>query len=111
MYPSGYDVLISKHEMLINVSSVFDKVHEYLKDLRKSNPRDALLRPHKVAKYVSEKLTNYIHDYIPSYLENENGQCNNGGCIPTRQLGGGIVGCELCNKSFYLYEIKTESVI
>ena len=110
MYPAGYDVLISKHEMLVNVSSVFDDVHKYLAEVFAINRNDKQLKPHKVAKYVNEKLTNYIHDYKPAYLDDEQGHCDEGGCIPTRQYGNGVVGCELCDRSFYLYEIKEECV-
>lgn len=104
-YPYNYDILISKDDFLKSLSSISDRVHKQLKDIRSNNRRDKRLQPHKAVKLMTSEIANYIYDYLPSYLDGVS-PCEEDNHILSRPLGQDILGCELCPKSFIINEVR-----
>lgn len=110
-YPIEYDELLTRSELMNGLSGEFDNIHNHLREMRRSNPRDVELRPHKVAKYINAKLSDYIRNHKPEHLQT-NQSTNQDDCthVLSNILGDTVMGCELCPKTFHINEVNAECV-
>lgn len=116
-YPIEYDELLTKDEVMKDITDIFDNVHLHLKEVKNINVKDKLINnPHKVTNYIKDTLIEYVKNKRPDYKNGKNNdkvfinrlfnkECNVGGHIPTKIIGVGLYQCELCSETFHLQEV------
>ena len=109
-YPSYYDMLLSKDDMLKGLQPFFDNLHIYMTEQRKSKNYSLVKNANKVLNYtwteLAEHIRNHKPDYLDDNLEEYEMKCPNGdNHIITRPLDNGRYGCELCDSEFRIFPI------